>query len=67
MIIGGFISSYGFAGTNIGKKVKSSAKGEVERDMAFANGSLLKQSVQSFERDGGCSGIQPKDPLKQCN
>lgn len=41
VIIWGFVAGDGYAGTDVGKEVESTAKGEVERDMAFSYRSLL--------------------------
>ena len=37
IVVWGFITSNGFAGSDIGEKIEGSAQGKVERDMAFAN------------------------------
>ncbi len=40
VVIRGFVAGDGFAGANVSKKVESATEGQVERDMAFADGGL---------------------------
>ena len=46
VVVGGFVAGNGFARTDIGKEVKGTTEGEVERDMAFADGSLREISQE---------------------
>ena len=41
VVIGGFVAGDRYAGTDVGKEVERTAKGEVEGDMAFSYWSLL--------------------------
>lgn len=41
VVIGGFVAGDRYAGTDVGKEVECTAKGEVEGDMAFSYRSLL--------------------------
>ena len=40
VVVGGLVAGDGFAWADVSEEVESAAKGEVERDMAFANGRL---------------------------
>lgn len=40
IVVGGFIACNGFAGADVSEEVEGTAEGEVQRDMAFADGSL---------------------------
>lgn len=40
VVVSGLVPSNGAAGADIGEEVKGAAEGQVERDMAFADGGL---------------------------
>ena len=40
VVVGGFVAGDGFAGTDVGEEVECAAKGEIQGDVAFADGGL---------------------------
>lgn len=65
VVVGGLVPSNGAAGTNIGKEVEGAAEGQVEGDMALADGGLgFGWSVSLLCRGTLDGGQTARGPLR---